>query len=301
MQLTLQPKAFFFTKSNKRHGWCLICSVKQGGLGDESLRRMNINILQTNIRWAEPEANRLVASRLMDCRPGADLWVLPEMWDTGFMTADRPPTGSRSQEWMAEEARRRDCAICGSLAVDAGSGKMANRLCFAYPDGRMVYYDKHHLFGYGGEDRFYQPGRERVIVEYGGLRFLLAVCYDLRFPVWLRNRGDYDGMIVVANWPASRRRVWDILLQARALENQCYVVAANRTGDDPACHYTGGSCIIDAKGRLLASDKGGEEVVSAQISQEELAAFRQKFPVLGDADDFALGLPASDAAQGQTR
>ena len=120
------------------------------------------------------------------------------------------------------------------------------------------------------------------------MRFLLAVCYDLRFPVWLRNNGDYDAIIIVANWPESRKRVWTTLLQARAIENQCFVIACNRVGDDPVCHYAGGSAIIDAKGKFVAQDHEREEVLTAEISRDELMQFRRKFPVLNDRDNFSL-------------
>lgn len=251
---------------------------------------MKINILQTDIHWGNPIDNMQSAERLMDSAPEADLCVLPEMWNTGFMTDGRPPRHDEALEWMIAQARQRRCAVCGSMAVTDDDNQLCNRLHFVWPDGSVACYDKRHLFSYGGEDKLFHKGTERTIVSFQGMRLLLAVCYDLRFPVWLRNRGDYDAMVIVANWPESRRRVWDVLLQARALENQCYVVAANRVGNDPTSHYSGGSYIIDAKGRLLASDNGSEEVVSGLIEQEPLAMFREKFPVMRDGDDFKLNI-----------
>lgn len=141
----------------------------------------------------------------------------------------------------------------------------------------------------GGEDKQYTSGDERVIVSYKGFRFLLQICYDLRFPVWSRCRNDYDAVIYVANWPASRREVWNILLKARALENQCYVIGVNRVGNDPQCLYDGGSMIISPYGKILvACTDGKEEVAGALLAHEPLDSFRKRFPVLGDGDDFEL-------------
>ena len=248
---------------------------------------MKICILQTDIVWDEPQENQQSAEQLMDTAGEADLYVLPEMWNTGFMTATAPPDHRESLEWMRLTAQKRQAAVCGSMAVGI-EGKLLNRFFFVWPDGTMAHYDKRHLFSYGGEDKLYACGQERTIVEFGGMRFLLAVCYDLRFPVWMRNTGDYDAIIIVANWPESRKRAWTTLLQARALENQCYVISCNRTGDDPVSHYSGGSMIIDAKGRILAADNGTEEAVVAEIHHEDLIQFRKKFPVLADRDKFEI-------------
>ena len=139
------------------------------------------------------------------------------------------------------------------------------------------------------KDRRYTAGARRVVTEWRGVRFLLQVCYDLRFPVFSRNRGDYDVALYVANWPDSRRQVWDTLLRARALENQCYVIGVNRVGDDAQCHYDGGSAVIDAYGHSVAmAADGRQQVVTADIDMQRLQRFREKFPVLADRDDFRL-------------
>lgn len=171
----------------------------------------------------------------------------------------------------------------------AADGTLRNRFYFVKPDGEFDYYDKRHLFTYGGENKHYAPGERRVVVEYKGIRFLLLTCYDLRFPVWARNRGDYDAIIITANWPESRQHVWDALTKARAIENQCYVIAANRTGCDPNCHYTGGSVIIDAKGHTVTQAKGqAAQTITADIDIEALHTFRCKFPVLDDRDEYTI-------------
>ena len=166
---------------------------------------------------------------------------------------------------------------------------MRNRLFFVRPDGTYDYYDKRHLFGYAGETDEYVAGCRRVVTEWRGVRFLLQVCYDLRFPVFSRNRGDYDAIIYVANWPQNRREVWQTLLKARALENQCFVVGVNIVGRLKDIDYLGDSVIIDAYGRAIASCTPAiEETAIGQLDMEALLRFRQKFPVLADADTFLI-------------
>lgn len=257
---------------------------------------MKVTILQTDIAWAQPELNEQNAGHLILNAPKADLYILPEMWNTGFVTdmhslaagsngRDLAGSAVRSLEWMRSTAQRHQCAICGSMAVRTGNGNLFNRLYFALPDNTVFHYDKHHLFKYGGEDLCFTPGNERTVAVYKGMRFLLVTCYDLRFPTWMRYRGDYDAIIVVANWPASRNNAWNILLRARAIENQCYVLAANRTGTDINCTYMGNSAIIDAYGNTLAQAQGQhQQAVTADISAEKLAIFRNKFNVLEDRD-----------------
>ena len=149
----------------------------------------------------------------------------------------------------------------------------------------MTKYDKKHLFTFGGEHEHFTAGSQRVIVEWKGVRILLEICYDLRFPVWARNRGDYDMIIYVASWPTPRVEAWKALLTARAIENQCYVAGVNRVGADPSNEYCGGSRIMDPYGKIMAQCRDGvEEVVSAEIDMNMLEAFRGKCPVLNDAD-----------------
>ncbi len=254
---------------------------------------MKVTLLQTDIQWCEAERNRAAAERLMEEAGETDLFVLPEMFSTGFcLTPDAVAEVAGKSDgptlaWMKRQAALRRCAVAGSVAVSE-EGKFYNRFYFVQPDGVVTHYDKRHTFTYGGESANYTVGNRRVIVRYKDFRILLMVCYDLRFPVWGRNRGDYDAVIYVANWPASRVRVWDTLLRARALENQCFVVGVNRVGSDPTCPYSGHSAVIDAYGkeRLLLDDS--EQHASCTIELEPLLAFREKFAVLNDADDFSL-------------
>ena len=248
---------------------------------------MRVSVLQTDILWADPTGNVEHADQIIDAHPGADLYVLPEMFSTGFCTR---PEGiaesldSRTFMWMKDKAARTGAAIAGSVAVTE-DGRYYNRFYFVEPDGKVTAYDKKHLFTFGGEHNRFTAGDKRVIVTYKGIRILLEICYDLRFPVWSRNRGDYDMIIYVASWPTPRAEAWKALLTARAIENQCYVVGVNRVGDDPSNEYSGGSRIIDPYGRIIAEcDDGAEGVVSAEIDMNLLEAFRRKFPVLDDAD-----------------
>lgn len=256
---------------------------------------MRIALLQQDIFWADVEANHLSAEqailRLQASSDSPDVYVLPEMWSTGYAPDPEriAEADGRSLLWMRRMAELTNAAIVGSVSTAEG-GRFFNRLHFVTPPGSpSVSYDKRHLFTYCGEHLRYTPGEQRVIVKWRGVRFLLQICYDLRFPVFARNCDDYDAIILVASWPASRRAVWDILLKARAIENQCYVLAVNRVGCDPDCQYNGGTTAIDAYGRSLAScsDNTPSSIV-IDLNLDSLYAFRRKFPVLQDRDHFSL-------------
>ena len=253
--------------------------------------KLKVALLQKNIAWGDPVKNRKNFSNAMELCGKADLYILPEMFSTGFCSKSQffaEPSGNSSLEWMKECASRFNAAIAGSIAIDEG-GIHYNRFYFVKPDGATEFYDKRHLFTYGGEDNFFKGGKERRIVEYNGFRILLQVCYDLRFPVFSRNMKDYDLAVYVASWPASRAEVWSALLKARAIENQCYVIGVNRVGDDPESHYSGNSIAIDAYGHTVATcTPEKEETVCAELDLAELEEFRKKFPVLEDRDIFEL-------------
>lgn len=252
---------------------------------------MKVVLLQFNISWADPAANRARVDELLSGVSDADLIVLPEMFSTGFATepqgiAEESP--SPTLGWMKERAAALDSAICGSIALHE-DGKYYNRFYFVTPDGECVSYDKHHLFTYSGEHLRFTKGDRRCVLEWCGVRFLLLVCYDLRFPVWIRNREDYDAILCVASWPKPRRAAWDCLVRARAIENQCYVAAVNRVGLDPSCEYSGGTAFINPYGDVIASLADYEEgVVEAELDMESLEEFREKFPVLSDADQYEI-------------
>lgn len=247
----------------------------------------NVTLLQTDIRWAEPQANMERAEQLIDSLPGSDLYVLPEMWATGFATTPTEvPINDEPLRWMQQMATNHDCAVCGSLAVITTEGEYRNRHYFATPDS-LAYYDKHHLFTYGHEDQYFTPGQEHMVVTWRGVRILLLTCYDLRFPLWSRygQAGEYDMIVCVANWPESRQQPWRFLTRARAIENQCYLVGVNRVGDDAFCHYRGESLVCDSRGETLVECAANqEEAKSVSLDFTSLAYVRQRFRVLEDRD-----------------
>lgn len=250
---------------------------------------MRIAVCQTDMEWMNPGRN-LERLEPLVAGAGADLVLLPEMFATGFVLRaaeaaepDGGPIASTLQRW----ARRYGCALAGSLAVSE-NGRFFNRMLFVYPSGECARYDKRHLFAPGGEADEYTPGDRRVVVTYRGVRFLLLVCYDLRFPVWSRSRDDYDAILCCASWPASRRDVWRTLLRARAIENQCFVAGANRTGRDPELLYSGDSVLLDCRGRALAEAGSDPATLVASFDLGAQRLFREKFPAWRDADDFRL-------------
>lgn len=256
---------------------------------------MKITVLQNHIVWSDIDANILEAESMLKENIGSDLYVLPEMWSTGFaidpseVAGGTEPKDNAALRWMVDASNRYQCAIAGSLTVKEDDSTYRNRLFFVRPNGNIDYYDKHHLFGYGGEDKLYTAGNKRVVVQYNGVRFLLSTCYDMRFPVWQRNFNDYDVLLIVANWPESRQLAWNTLLRARAIENQCYAVGCNRIGKDCVSMYAGGSAIIDAYGNYLAAtDSGTKAAITAVIDMNKQNRFRKKFPVLQEADNIMI-------------
>jgi predicted amidohydrolase len=237
--------------------------------------------------------NRELFSSMIQGAGRTDIFLLPEMFTTGFI---HEPAGIAESvsgptlEWMRETALATDAAVAGSVAVE-DNGRFFNRFYFVSPDGAFRFYDKRHLFTMGGEKERFSAGSERLIFQYKGFRIMPLVCYDLRFPVFSRAAGQVDLMLYTASWPAPRIAAWDTLLRARAIENQCYVAAANRVGEDPFNNYNGHSAVIDHYGNTLAGspdDDQGEAVIRAEISREDLDAFRAKVPAWMDADRFRL-------------
>ena len=251
---------------------------------------MRVTIFQTDIQWANPAENVQRAQLMLTENPGSDLYVLPEMWATGFATKPHDiaedESSSVALRWMKQAAAENDCAICGSLAVRTKDDHFYNRQYLVTPTAVTIY-DKHHLFTYGHEDRFITAGDRQVIAEWRGHRFLLLTCYDLRFPVWARygRAGEYDAIICVANWPESRQQPWRILTRARAIENQCYLIGCNRVGDDQFCHYSGESLVCDSRGETLVQCPSNQPAAcTVELDFEALSAARSRFRVLDDRD-----------------
>jgi omega-amidase len=256
---------------------------------------MKITLVQSDLIWENREKNLVkFSSVLSDLSQKTDLVILPEMFTTGFSMNSEilaEPFPGPTFYWMRDEAQKGNFGICGSY-IAKDEKNYYNRLLFIRPDGEYVYYDKRHLFGMGGEDKIYMGGKERVIVTYQDVRINLQICYDLRFPVWSRNKSDYDVLLYVANWPESRSEAWSALLIARAIENQCFAVGVNRIGKDgEGLAYLGNSMIIDPYGKVIGSLCQNKEVhITYEISLSDLKEFRKKFPVLKDADDFIINI-----------
>jgi predicted amidohydrolase len=255
------------------------------------MQNLNVTLVQCELAWEQPEDNRSQIGEIIAGVGGdTDLIVLPEMFTTGFSMnalANAEEPGGATEQWMMRQARQYDCALTGSIAVRVGQG-VYNRMLFVTPDSVQIY-DKRHLFRMAGEDKRYLPGSERVIVTWRGWCILLQVCYDLRFPVFSRNREDYDLAVYVANWPAQRRSHWRQLLIARAIENLACVVGVNRIGSDAkGLDYSGDSLVIAGDGNLLLDRLNENGAAQAVLDGEALQHYRRAFPCQLDADQFQL-------------
>lgn len=255
---------------------------------------MEMKIIGVNLEivWKDKAANFKKIEQILE-QENADIFLLPEMFATGFYM-DAAEVADRNEEtlsWMKSFAKARNTAVCGSVSVE-DSGNFYNRMYFVQPNGEVSFYDKAHLFTYSGEDKKYTAGNKRVIVDYKGFRILLQVCFDLRFPVFSRNKNDYDAILYVANWPESRVFAWEHLLKARAIENLAYVFGLNRIGTDGNnLVYKESSHCFFADGSTI-SEKNGDLVI-ANLEIEKLQNFRGKFPFLDDRDDFLILNPSA--------
>jgi omega-amidase len=276
------------------------------------MQNLSVTLIQTDLFWENPTANLAnLEEKMAQISLPTDLIILPEMFNTGFtmnVKAVAEPMNFTTFKWMKQQAKRTQAVITGSFIVKEGE-QFYNRLIWMRPDGSFETYDKRHLFRMGGEHHNFAGGSVRLIVELKGWRICPLICYDLRFPVWSRNfqeggskkKGEniinqtsslnYDLVIYVANWPAVRSQVWDVLLQARAIENQSFCIGVNRVGSDGmGLNYTGNSAVIDFKGNALFYQKNSEVIDSQVLNKKELDDFRAKFPAYLDADDFEIML-----------
>ena len=252
---------------------------------------LTVSLVQARLAWREPEANRDHLEAMIRAAGAADLYVLPETFTTGYLGETRDTDedmDGATLAWLRSLAGELGAAICGSAVIEADGGRR-NRFLLCGPEGELHFYDKRHLFSYAGEDRRYLAGRDRVVFEYRGWRICPQICYDLRFPVWCRSRGDYDMLLFVANWPSPRVNAWDALLKARAIENQCFVVAVNRVGEDGnGVQYPGHSAIYGPLGEVLIEPWGEEDSRSTSLSLGTVTEIREKFPFAAEADDFQI-------------
>ncbi len=251
---------------------------------------MVISLFQQNIDWLNPAANYSKIEKVLKENPETELLVMPEMCTTGFITLPKEGQIEKAEvveTRLLELSKKYNTALCGSFAVKTDNDGNRNRCYFITPEGIVHHYDKHHLFSPGHEDQGYTSGRNRVTVVWKEIKFRLCVCYDLRFPTWLRYTEEqpYDILICVANWPSPRQFAWDTLLRARAIENQAYCIGVNRVGQDQTCEYQGGTVAIHPYGHPVAScNNNTESVCSFTPDMEKLKDFRRKFPSLRDAD-----------------
>lgn len=248
---------------------------------------MVITFYQQNIIWGDAEANRRRVEEALAAAAKSDMFVVPETFTTGF--GDHMASLAEEQEgptlqWAREMAQRYDLLFVGTWIVK-DNGKIYNRLHWVYPDGSYGTYDKGHTFRVSGEADQIARGTRREVFEWRGWKIKPAVCYDLRFPKWLRNDNlSYDMLLVCANWPGSRHEAWTTLLKARAIENQCYVLGCNRSGTDGVdIPYTGNSAMMDYKGFAMA-EADGEQTVTVSIDKERLYTFREHWPFYLDFD-----------------
>lgn len=260
---------------------------------------LTIAAIQFDIQWLNKKANLEYLDQLLYGSHQVDLILLPETFSTGFAidieNAGEPEQGGMILNWMRTKAELLESVIAGSVLVNQknksnNKTRKVNRFYWVYPNGKVEYYDKRHLFRLGNEQDHVLAGTERKILTIKDIRILPSVCYDLRFPVWSRNRNDYDLMINVANWPAVRRNVWDTLLKARAMENQAYVVGVNRVGKDgKGIMHSGGTAVYDFNGEVIsATQDNQQEMIITKIDLNKLAEFKCKFPFFLDGDEFSL-------------
>jgi len=254
---------------------------------------LNITLIQPDIVWEDKVANlQQYEDSIANITAARQVIILPEMFSTGFsMSPERlaEPMDGRSVRWMADMAVKYRCILTGSLIIEE-DGKNYNRLLWVQPDGQIGYYDKRHLFAYAKENEHYTAGDKRFIAQVNGWRICLNVCYDLRFPAWARNQGDdYDLLVYVANWPERRSVAWKTLLQARAIENMCYVAGVNRVGTDANGHnYNGESSVFGPLGETLWQHPHSAAVHTVTLDMEHLLKTRADLPFLNDADKFIL-------------
>lgn len=252
---------------------------------------LKITVLQETLSWMDGEANLRHFDTQLAGLTGRDLILLPEMFTTSFAMEAAKSSLPQAQvvEWLHQHARRTDALVGGSAAIQTDKGAV-NRFLLVEPDGTLHQYDKRHLFRMADEHHHYLPGEQRQVFEWRGWRILPQICYDLRFPVFSRNRNDYDLALYVANWPAPRALHWQALLLARAIENQAYVAGCNRVGSDGnQHHYSGDSQIISPQGEILSAAEPHQRArLDAELSLDALKAYRERFPAWQDADRFSL-------------
>lgn len=259
---------------------------------------LTFTIIQTNLKWEQKALNLQMLEEKINCiQQKTEVVILPEMFSTGFsMRAEKlaEKTDGETIAWMKRVSSEKKIILTGSIII-ADDENYYNRLIWMLPNGQMGFYDKKHLFAYADENKHYKAGNKRLIASVKGWRINLQVCYDLRFPVWSRQSAkeddmlEYDVLIYIANWPEKRSQAWKTLLQARAIENQCFCIGVNRVGNDGnGIYYSGDSMAVNAMGEILYHKAHEEDVCTITLQKEDLQNIREKMPFWKDADSFKI-------------
>lgn len=261
------------------------------------MSQLLITVIQTNLHWEDRKANlQMLEEKINGIKEKTEVVVLPEMFSTGFSMKPEQLAETKDGEtvqWMKKAAAEKKIILTGSIIIKENDNYF-NRLIWMLPNGQYGSYDKRHRFAFAGEDKHYTAGSKRLIASVKGWKINLQVCYDLRFPVWARqfpaeDGSEYDVLIYVANWPERRSLAWKTLLQARAIENQCYVIGVNRVGNDGnGIYHSGDSMIIDPMGEILYHKKDDEDIFTISLDKKHLETIREKLPFLKDADRFMI-------------
>jgi omega-amidase len=259
---------------------------------------VTFTLIQTVLHWEDKSANRqMLEEKILGIKEQTQIVVLPEMFSTGFSMKPEllaETIEGETLQWIKRVAANKKIILAGSVIIEENENYY-NRFVWMLPSGQYGYYDKRHLFAYAEEDKHYTAGNERFIASVNGWKINLQVCYDLRFPVWARqqykgnNDFEYDVLLYVANWPEKRSTAWKALLQARAIENQCYVIGVNRVGEDGnGIYHSGDSMVIDPLGEVLYHKKDEEDIFTITLDKKDLIQIRERFQFWRDADEFQL-------------
>ena len=256
------------------------------------MQDLKVALVQADLVWENKKTNLSNIEKSIDSLPSdVDVIILPEMFSTGFTMNPAPNAETMEGDavkWMKRISHEKNAALTGSLIIAEGNGYF-NRLIWMLPDGSFSYYDKKHLFTLAGEQNFYKAGNKKLIVDYKGWKICPMICYDLRFPVWLRNTENYDLLIVVANWPERRISHWEHLLVARAIENQSYVIGVNRVGTDGNdFYYNGSTMVVNPMGKKMLKISDLSNVVVATLKYDQITQIRKDLPFLNDRDQFSI-------------
>ena len=258
---------------------------------------LTITLIQTNLHWENKKANlEMLQRKIESIKEKTEVVILPEMFTTGFSMKPEifaEKIDGETVRWMKKIAAERKIILTGSVMIEE-AGKFFNRLIWMLPSGEYGVYDKRHLFAFADENSHYTAGNKKLIASVKGWKINLQFCYDLRFPVWTRqspgkDENKYDLIINVANWPDKRRLAWKTLLQARAIENQCFVIGVNRVGEDgEKIFYNGDSSIIDPLGEIIYQKSNDEDIFTYTLQKEKISETRSQFPFWRDADSFLI-------------